>query len=122
MGKRKVASAGHLTGRRVACGACGKKLAVARAMYRYFAKPTMLGPKGDMMRIVCDEKCERRLYDAARLLNWLMHGEAVAYESNAVLRHDRYMREGATLRKKDGEAVIEYGAGPDPRIERKAQP
>ncbi len=86
MGKRRGSGARY----RIECCVCHAKLEASREAHALLGR--VVG--GDLVVLVCNEKCEKNLYRNARIMNWLTKGEAVAYHSDAVIRHDLAIKAG----------------------------
>lgn len=84
---------------RVLCGGCQAKLDVNPEFGRLIG---YVLPGGDALTLVCDEKCERKLYQHARIVNYLLSGDPVAMHSDSVIRLDLVLKYGGAVTIKDG--------------------
>jgi hypothetical protein len=82
--------------RRHNCYICRRRLTIHSPEISRWIEKGSLG--GDIVIIVCNAECEKKAFRAARLVNLLLHGEAVTYESGAVLRHDLVLKHGVGTR------------------------
>lgn len=86
---------------RLPCSVCQRLLDVSPVAKQYVGYHL---PGGDVIMLVCDADCEKRLYQDARILNFFIHGEAVAMDSDAVLRFD-LLNEHGGVSIRDGKLV-----------------
>ena len=86
---------------RVPCTACEAKLDVPPEAGRLIG---YVIPGGDKVEIVCNQACEQKLYQGARIINWLISGDPVAMHSDSIIRHDLALKHGS-VGIRDGKIV-----------------
>ena len=86
---------------RLPCSVCETKLDLFNPQV---GRLVGLQVRGKLVTLVCNERCETQLYNNARFVNWLLHGDAVAEHSDVVLRHDLALKHGGVMLR-DGKIV-----------------
>lgn len=66
-------------------------------------------PGGDVVTLVCNAECERKLYSAARFVNFFVNLDATAAHSDAVLRHDLWLEHGGVRVRKGKIEYVDLG-------------